>query len=53
MSPADCELGADLPIGPPVDATPARRPEAVSLAGRFGSVERLDAAHHGESCGRR
>jgi len=46
---ADCELGADLPIGPPVDATPARRPEAVSLAGRFGSVERLDAAHHGES----
>jgi len=49
MSPADCELGADLPIGPPVDATPARRPEAVSLAGRFGSVERLDAAHHGES----
>ena len=46
---ADCELGADLPIGPLVDATPARRPEAVSLAGRFGSVERLDAAHHGES----
>ena len=47
--PSDYELGADLPIGPPVDATPARRPEAVSLAGRFGSVERLDAAHHGES----
>jgi len=46
---ADSELGADLPIGPLVDATPARRPEAVSLAGRFGSVERLDAAHHGES----
>ena len=46
---ADSELGADLPIGPPVDATPARRPEAVSLAGRFGSVERLDIARHGES----
>ena len=47
--PADSELGADLPIGPPVDATPARRPEAVSLAGRFGSVERLDVARHGDS----
>ena len=47
--PSDYELGANLPIGPLVDATPARRPEAVSLAGRFGSVERLDAAHHGES----
>jgi len=46
---ADSELGADLPIGPPVDATPARRPEAVSLAGRFGSVERLDVARHGDS----
>jgi hypothetical protein len=47
--PSDYELGANLPIGPLVDATPARRPEAVSLAGRFGSVERLDTAHHGES----
>jgi RimJ/RimL family protein N-acetyltransferase len=47
--PADYELGADLPLGPLVDATPARRPGAVSLAGRFGSVERLDAARHGES----
>ncbi len=46
---ADSEPGADLPIGPPVDATPARRPEAVSLAGRFGSVERLDVARHGDS----
>jgi len=46
---ADSEPGADLPIGPLVDATPARRPEAVSLAGRFGSVERLDVARHGDS----
>ena len=37
------------PLGPPVDATPARRPAAVSLVGRFGSVERLDIARHGDS----
>jgi len=36
------------PIGPAVDATPAHRPDAVSLSGRFGSVERLDAGRHGE-----
>src|SRR3982074_2938769 len=34
--PSDYELGANLPIGPLVDATPARRPAAVSLARRFG-----------------
>jgi RimJ/RimL family protein N-acetyltransferase len=39
---------AERPIGPAVDATPARRPDAVSLSGRFGSVERLDAGSHGE-----
>jgi len=33
------------PIGLPVDATPARRPEPVTLEGRFGRVERL-AQHH-------
>ena len=33
------------PIGLPVDATPARRPEAVTLGGRYGRVERL-AQHH-------
>jgi RimJ/RimL family protein N-acetyltransferase len=33
------------PVGPPVDATPARRPEPVSIAGRYGRVERLAAAH--------
>jgi RimJ/RimL family protein N-acetyltransferase len=39
----------DRPIGPRVDATPARRPDTVLLSGRFGSVERLDAGRHGES----
>jgi RimJ/RimL family protein N-acetyltransferase len=31
------------PVGTPVDATPARLPEPVTLSGRFGSVSRLDA----------
>jgi RimJ/RimL family protein N-acetyltransferase len=39
---------AERPVGPAVDATAARRPDAVSLSGRFGSVERLDAARQGE-----
>jgi RimJ/RimL family protein N-acetyltransferase len=38
---------AALPVGPPVDATPARFPGAVTLAGRYGKVERLNAARHG------
>src|SRR5262245_60603717 len=33
------------PIGPPVDSTPAKRPEPVKLAGRYGRIERL-AQHH-------
>ena len=37
------------PVGPVIDATPARRPEPVTLKGRFGSVERLVAARHGEA----
>ena len=32
------------PVGPPVDPTPARPPEPVTLTGRFGSVARLDPA---------
>ena len=36
----------DLPVGAPVDATPAPRPYAISLCGRFGSVERLVASRH-------
>jgi hypothetical protein len=39
--------GSDQPVGPPVDAAPAARPAAVSLAGCFGRVEKLDAARHG------
>jgi RimJ/RimL family protein N-acetyltransferase len=39
---------SELPIGPPVDATPARRPGDVTLDGRFGRVVRL-APHHAES----
>jgi RimJ/RimL family protein N-acetyltransferase len=37
------------PIGPPVDARPARRPEPVTLTGRFGAVVRLDAVRHGDA----
>jgi RimJ/RimL family protein N-acetyltransferase len=33
------------PVGLPVDATPARRPGPVTLEGRYGRVERLDARH--------
>jgi RimJ/RimL family protein N-acetyltransferase len=33
------------PVGPEVDATPARRPEPVTLQGRYGRVERLDPRH--------
>jgi RimJ/RimL family protein N-acetyltransferase len=35
--------------GPPVDATPATRPGPVVLEGRFGRVEKLDAARHGNA----
>src|SRR5712691_9503863 len=34
------------PVGMPVDASPARRPEAVVLEGRFGRAEKLDPARH-------
>jgi RimJ/RimL family protein N-acetyltransferase len=37
---------ASPPVGPPVDATPAEYPGTVTLKGRFGTVERLDAARH-------
>ena len=37
------------PVGAPVDATPARRPGPVTLAGRYGRLERLNAARHGQS----
>jgi RimJ/RimL family protein N-acetyltransferase len=37
------------PVGPPVDASPARQPATVALKGRFGTVERLDVPRHGDS----
>jgi RimJ/RimL family protein N-acetyltransferase len=33
------------PIGAPVDDGPARRPGSVTLAGRYGQIEKLDAGH--------
>jgi RimJ/RimL family protein N-acetyltransferase len=39
---------SELPIGPLVDATPARRPEPVVLQGRYGRLEKL-AAHHADA----
>ena len=38
---------APLPVGPAVDSTPAQFPGAVTLKGRYGAVERLDATKHG------
>jgi RimJ/RimL family protein N-acetyltransferase len=35
-----------LPLGPAVDSSPAPLPGAVTLKGRFGTVERLNAARH-------
>jgi RimJ/RimL family protein N-acetyltransferase len=37
-------MEVEQPVGSPVDPTPARPPEPVTLSGRFGSVARLDAA---------
>jgi RimJ/RimL family protein N-acetyltransferase len=37
------------PVGETVDATPAPMPGAVTLKGRYGTVERLDAAKHSAS----
>jgi len=38
-----------LPVGAAVDATPAPMPGTVTLKGRTGTVERLDAKRHGPS----
>ena len=40
---------AERPVGPTVDATPAQRPGPVVFEGRFGRVEKLDAARHGKA----
>lgn len=40
-------MSGELPVGPPVDETPAPWPGDITLQGRFGRVERLAAARHG------
>jgi RimJ/RimL family protein N-acetyltransferase len=42
-------MSTEQPVGPPVDATPADFPSDVTLTGRFGTVERLNAKRHGPS----
>lgn len=37
------------PLGAPVKSEPAQRPNAVTLTGRSGAVERLEPSSHGES----
>jgi RimJ/RimL family protein N-acetyltransferase len=40
---------ADDPLGPPVDATPARLPGRVTLEGRWARVTPLDPTAHGDA----
>jgi len=42
-------LPHEPPLGPPVDTRTALAPGAVALEGRFGSIEKLDAARHGSA----
>ncbi len=42
-------MKAELPVGPVVDATPAKRPQPVTLTGRYGRIERPDPFLHGLS----
>jgi RimJ/RimL family protein N-acetyltransferase len=37
------------PVGPAVDATPALKPTAIALRGRFGVLEKFDASKHAGS----
>jgi RimJ/RimL family protein N-acetyltransferase len=45
----DAPADTNFAVGPVVDTTPARWPEAVTLRGRFGSVARLDPARDAAS----
>jgi RimJ/RimL family protein N-acetyltransferase len=47
MSASEPDPLSGRPVGVKVVAAPARRPEAGVLEGRFGRVEKLDAARHG------
>jgi RimJ/RimL family protein N-acetyltransferase len=42
-------LQAGQVVGRDVDSRPAQRPDAVTLPGRYGAVERLNASKHGAS----
>ena len=42
-------MSATLPIGPSIDAHPAKRPERVTLKGRWITLVPLDAAAHAEA----
>jgi len=47
MSASEPDPLSGRPVGLKVDETPARRPAAVVLEGRFGRIEKLDAERHG------
>jgi RimJ/RimL family protein N-acetyltransferase len=47
MSASEPDPLSGRPVGVKVEETPARRPEAVVLEGRFGRVAKLDAGRHG------
>jgi RimJ/RimL family protein N-acetyltransferase/ribosomal protein S18 acetylase RimI-like enzyme len=47
MSASEPDPLSGRPVGLKVEAASARRPEPVVLEGRFGRVEKLDAARHG------
>jgi RimJ/RimL family protein N-acetyltransferase len=49
MSASEPDPYSGLPVGLPVDATPAQKPGPVVLEGRYGRVEKLDAARHGDA----
>ena len=42
-------MSSPPPLGPPIDPSPAKLPGPVTLQGRYGTVEKLDAARHGPS----
>jgi RimJ/RimL family protein N-acetyltransferase len=41
--------GTGQPLGVPVKSQPAERPDAVTLTGRYGAVERLKPSSHNDS----
>ncbi len=47
MSASEPDPFSGRPVGVEVATTPARKPDAVVLEGRFGRVEKLDADRHG------